>query len=105
MTHELTNQNFQKEVLEAAIPVLVDFWSPLCGPCRRIAPMIDELAGQAGDKYRVGKVDAYEQPDLATRYRISALPTLLFFKHGTVVHSIVGAPHKDSLLKALRQLV
>src|ERR1700734_3734444 len=105
MTHELTSENFQKEVLESAVPVLVDFWSPMCGPCRRITPMIEELASQAGDQYRVGKVDAYEQPDLSTQYRISALPTLLFFKHGTVVHSIVGAPDKDTLLKALRQLV
>jgi thioredoxin 1 len=105
MTQELTGENFQAEVLESTVPVLVDFWAPTCGPCRRIAPVIEELASQAAGQYRIGKVDAYEQPDLATQYRISALPTLLFFKQGKLVHKLVGAQEKGALLKALRKLV
>jgi thioredoxin 1 len=105
MTQELTNGNFHEEVLESAVPVLVDFWSPLCGPCRRLAPVVEELATESAGRYRVAKVDAYEEPVLATEYHISALPTLLFFKQGKVVHSLVGYHDKNTLLKALRQLV
>jgi thioredoxin 1 len=104
MTQVLTTDNFEQEVLDAPVPVLVDFWSPLCGPCRRIAPLIDELAAEANGKYRIGKVDAYDQPDLATQYRISALPTLMFFKGGKVVHSLVGCHDKHTLFKALQQI-
>jgi thioredoxin 1 len=84
------------------VPVLVDFWSPNCGPCRRIAPLIEELFTQSNDQYRVGKVEVYDQPDLATRYRVSALPTLLFFNRGKVVSSLVGYHDKGTLLKALQ---
>jgi thioredoxin 1 len=104
MTQTLTSAAFQTEVLAADVPVLVDFWSPTCGPCRRLAPIIDELAAEADGQYRVVKVDAYEQPDLSAQYRISALPTLLFFKRGEVVHALVGFHDKGTLRKALQQL-
>jgi thioredoxin 1 len=103
-TQEFTSENFQHEVLESAVPVLVDFSSPLCPPCRRLTPHLDQLAAEADGQYRIGKVNAYEQTDLATEYRISALPTLLFFKRGEVVHSLVGYHDKNTLSKALRQI-
>ena len=102
MLHELTADNFQQEVIDAAVPVLVDFWSPTCAPCRRIAPVIDEIAAEAGGRFRVGKVNAWEQQDLAVRYRISAVPTLLVFKAGAVVNSMVGYQDKRKLLEELK---
>jgi thioredoxin 1 len=101
MALELTADNFQQQVLDSAVPVLVDFWSPTCGPCRRLAPIIDELANEAGDRFRVGKVNAWEEPDLAAGYRIAAVPTLLVFKSGAVVNALVGYQDKRTLLKAL----
>jgi thioredoxin 1 len=101
MVKELTAESFQKEVVESPVPVLVDFWSPTCGPCRRIAPVIDEIAAEAGSRFEVGKVNTWEQHDLATRYRISALPTLLVFKDGAVARTLVGYQDKRRLLEAL----
>jgi thioredoxin 1 len=102
MVHELTGDNFQQHVIDSAIPVLVDFWSPACAPCRRIAAIIDELAAEAGGRFRVGKVNAWEEQDLAVRYRISAVPTLLIFKGGAVVNTLVGYQDKRKLLEALK---
>jgi thioredoxin 1 len=101
MVLELTADNFQHEVLNSTIPVLVDFWSPTCAPCRRIAPLIDELAAEADGRFRVGKVNAWEEQNLAARYRITAVPTLLVFKDGEVVNSLVGYQDKRRLLQAL----
>jgi thioredoxin 1 len=101
MLKELTAENFQQEVVDSAVPVLVDFWSPGCGPCRRIAPVIDEIAAGAGGRFRIGKVNAWEQQDLAASYRISAVPTLLVFKGGAVVNTLVGFQDKRRLLEAL----
>jgi thioredoxin 1 len=103
MAQELTTDNFQKDVIECAVPVLVDFWSPGCAPCRRIAPIIDEIAEEAGGRFRVGKVNAWEEQTLAARYRISAVPTLLVFKGGVVVNALVGYHDKRRLLDALQQ--
>ena len=102
MVQELTAESFQQEVLDSAVPVLVDFWSPTCGPCRRLAPVIDQLGAEAGGRFRVGKVNAWEQQDLAVRYRISAVPTLLVFKGGAVVNTLVGYQDKRKLLEALK---
>jgi thioredoxin 1 len=101
MVHELTADIFQQEVIDSAVPVLVDFWSPRCAPCGRIAPILDELAAEAGGRFRVAKVNAWEQQDLAVRYRISAVPTLLVFKGGAVVNTLVGYQDKRKLLEAL----
>src|SRR5262249_10671695 len=102
MVQELTADSFQQEVMESAVPVLVDFWSPSCPPCRRIAPVLDELAAEAGGRFRVGKVNAWEEQGLAVRYRISAVPTLLVFKSGAVVNTLVGYQDKRRLLEALK---
>jgi thioredoxin 1 len=101
MLMELTVENFQQEVIDSAVPVLVDFWSPGCGPCRRMAPVIDEIAAGADGLFRVGKVNAWEQQDLAARFRISAVPTLLVFKSGGVVNTLVGFQDTRRLLEAL----
>ena len=102
MVQELTADNFQREVIDSAVPVLVDFWSHNCAPCRRIAPVIDEIASEAGGRFRVGKVNAWEEQGLAVRYRISAVPTLLLFKGGAVVNTLVGYQDKRKLLEALK---
>jgi thioredoxin 1 len=102
MTQELTIDNFQKEVLDSAVPVLVDFWSPTCGPCRRLAPVLEQLDVEAGGRFRVGKVNVFEQQDLAVRYGISAVPTLLLFKGGALVNNLVGYQDRRRLLEALR---
>jgi thioredoxin 1 len=102
MVQELTADNFQKVVIESAVPVLVDFMSPTCGPCRLLAPVIDEIAGEAGGRFQVGKINIWEQQALAARYRISAVPTLMVFKDGAVVSSLVGYQDKRRLLEALR---
>jgi thioredoxin 1 len=102
MVQELTADNFRQTVIDSAIPVLVDFWSPGCIPCQRIAPVIDELAAEAGGRFRVGKVNAWEEQGLAVRYRISAVPTLVVFKGGAVVNTLVGYQDKRRLLEALK---
>jgi thioredoxin 1 len=101
MLKELTAENFQQDVIDSAVPVLVDFWSPGCGPCQRIAPVIDEIAAEASGRFLVGKVNAWEQQDLAASYRISAVPTLLVFKGGAVVNTLVGFQDKRRVLEAL----
>jgi thioredoxin 1 len=102
MVQELTNDNFQQKAMESDVPVLVDFWSPNCGPCRQIAPVIDQLAQEADGRFRVGKVNVFEQQDLGVRYGITAIPTLLFMKDGEVVHKLVGYQDKRKLLAAMQ---
>jgi thioredoxin 1 len=101
MVLELTADNFQQEVIDSPVPVLVDFWSPNCAPCRRIVPVIDQLAAEAGGRFRVGKVNAWQEQDVAVLYRISAVPTLLVIKGGAVVNSMVGYQDRRTLLQAL----
>lgn len=102
---QLTDDSFDKEVLQSSQPVLVDFWAPWCGPCRMLAPMIEELAKEYTGKVRVAKLNTDEHPNAATRYNISAIPTLLFFKKGKVEHQLVGVHSKADVKKLLDQLV
>ncbi|HYT92703.1 MAG TPA: thioredoxin domain-containing protein [Gemmataceae bacterium] len=104
MTQELTSDNFQQEVLQADVPVLVDFWGHGCPPCKAVAPVIDELARNAGGKYRVGKVNVHDHQDLGTEFRITAIPTLLIFKGGAVVRKFAGAQDGRTLLRALTEV-
>lgn len=98
----LTDDNFQTEVLEASEPVLVDFWATWCGPCRLIAPIIDELAEEYVGTVRVGKVDVDNNQKVAMQYGIRSIPSLLIFKDGKVVDTIVGAVQKGQILDRLK---
>jgi thioredoxin 1 len=97
---EVTDTNFQAEVLEADKPVLVDFWAPWCGPCRIVAPHLEELAGERDD-LRVVKLNVDDNPQTAARYSVMSIPMLLLFKHGEVAHQIIGALPKHRLLQEL----
>jgi thioredoxin 1 len=103
MVLEISKASFHEQVLQASMPVLVDFWSPMCGPCRMLDPILKELAAEKEGLYRFVKVNAWDEPELATKYRISGLPTMLIFKHGKVVGSLVGYQDKAKLLKALQE--
>jgi thioredoxin 1 len=94
---ETNDSYFRKDVLESPIPVLVDFWAEWCGPCRMIAPVIDELAKQNAGRLKVVKVNADECPDTSAQYQVRGIPTLLFFKDGQVVNQIVGAASKSRI--------
>lgn len=98
---ELTDTNFQSEVLSSNQPVLVDFWAPWCGPCRKIAPMIDELASEYSGAVRVGKVNIDDNQQAAMEYGIEAIPTLIVFKDGKPVQRFQGIPAKARLQEAL----
>ena len=95
----LTVENFEKEVIKSDIPVLVDFWATWCGPCRMIAPTVEEIANEYDGKVKVGKVNVDEQDALAIRYGIQAIPTLLYFKDGKVVDKVMGFVPKASIVK------
>ena len=97
---EVTDTNFQAEVLEADKPVLVDFWAPWCGPCRIVAPHLEELAGERED-LRIVKLNVDENPQVSATYNVMSIPTLLLFKHGQVAHQIIGALPKSRLVKEI----
>jgi thioredoxin 1 len=96
----VTDVNFQAEVIESSDPVLVDFWAPWCGPCRIVAPHLEELAGERTDM-RVVKLNVDDNPETAAAYGVMSIPTLLLFKHGQVAHQIVGALPKNRLVAEL----
>ncbi|MBS0209390.1 MAG: thioredoxin [Planctomycetes bacterium] len=98
---ELTDQNFQTEVLQSSEPVLVDFWAPWCGPCRMIAPLIEELATQYQGSVKVGKVNVDDNPSAANSYGVQSIPTLMVFKGGDVVERFVGVQPKARIQAAL----
>ena len=101
MAYEFTSQTFSTQVLKSHVPVLVDFWAPWCGPCRTMAPVIDELASESGGRFRVGKLNVDEHPQIAQHYRIEAIPTLLLFQNGRIVKVFQGVQSKRVLQAAL----
>lgn len=97
----VTDATFKQEVLESSIPVLVDFWAPWCGPCRMVAPVVDEIAQQYSDQVKVVKVNTDENPSVASQYGIRSIPTLMIFKDGQRVDTVVGAVPKTTLANTL----
>lgn len=104
MALTFTDSNFSDEVLDSDQLVLVDFWAEWCGPCRAIAPTIEELADEFEGRAKIGKVDVDENPQTAMQYNVRSIPTLLFFKDGDVVEQMVGAASKKALAQKLEQL-
>jgi thioredoxin 1 len=97
----VTDTNFEQEVLKSAKPVLIDFWAPWCAPCRAIAPVIDELAGEYAGRLKVVKLNVDDNPETPARYGVRGIPNLLIIKGGQVKEQIVGAVPKSHLVRAL----
>lgn len=98
----INKDNFQKEVMESDQPVLLDFWAPWCGPCRMVSPVIDEVAKEVSG-VKVGKVNVDEQPELAGKFGVMSIPTLVVMKNGKVVESSVGVRPKEHIIKMLEK--
>ena len=103
-TLHFTDANFESEVLGSNQPVLVDFWAEWCGPCRLLTPTIEELASELGESAKVGKLNVDENPETAAKYRISSIPSVLVFKDGELVETLVGVQSKQQYRDALAQV-
>ena len=102
---ELSDSSFESEVINSEKPVLVDFWAPWCGPCRALAPVIDEISSDFIDKVKVGKVNVDDNPEISIKFGIRSIPTLMLFKDGKVLEQIVGAVPKSEIERALEKVV
>ena len=100
-----TDGNFDAEALKSEVPVIVDFWAAWCGPCRMIAPIIEELAGEYEGKVKVGKLDVDENQQTAIKYGVRSIPTVLFFKDGKVAETIIGAVPKSMFAEKITNLI
>ncbi|MBW4538496.1 MAG: thioredoxin [Myxacorys chilensis ATA2-1-KO14] len=100
---QVTDSTFDQEVLQSEVPVLVDFWAPWCGPCRMVAPVVDEIAAQFEGKVKVVKVNTDDNPSIASKYGIRSIPTLMIFKGGQRVDMVVGAVPKTTLSNTLEK--
>ena len=99
---ELTSERFTQEVLQSNTPVLIDFWAPWCGPCKMMAPVVEEVAGELSGKVKVGKVNVDDYGDLAQQYNILSIPTFMIFKGGQAVEQFSGAMPKETLVQKLK---
>jgi thioredoxin 1 len=105
MALEITNENFEKEVIESEIPVLVDFWAVWCGPCKMLTPTIDQLSSEYEGKVKIGKVNVDENQEIAAKYGIMSIPTIMIFKNGQVVEQFIGVQPKTVYAEALNKYV
>ena len=104
-TQPVTDATFDEVVLQSDKPVLVDFWAPWCGPCRQVAPILEEIAGEHGEKLQVVKINTDENPQIAAKYGVTSIPTLNVYSGGEVVKTIVGARPKPALLRELSDYI
>ncbi len=100
-----TDQNFDEEVLKSQTPVLVDFWAAWCAPCRIVDPIVEELAGEYGAKLKVGKLNVDENPASAGNYNVMSIPTIMLFKGGKPLKSVIGAQSKENFKKAIDEVL
>ncbi len=103
--YEFTDKNFESDVQESDIPVLIDFWAVWCGPCKAIAPVIEEVADEYKGKIKVGKVDVDKNQNTAMKYGVRSIPTLLLMKDGEVVNQLVGAVPKSNITDVLESIL
>lgn len=99
---KITKSNFDSEVMNSDKPVLLDFWAAWCGPCRMVGPIVDEIADELGESVKVGKVNVDEEQELAQKYNVMSIPTLIVIKDGKVVQSAVGAQSKQNILSMIQ---
>lgn len=102
---EITDSNFEQEVKKSQIPVLVDFWAPWCGPCLRMTPIIEEIAGEFEGKIKVGKINVDDNNKTAEEFRITSIPTLIIFKNGKKEVEVIGARPKDNLVEIINKVL
>lgn len=100
---ELSDSVFESEVINSDIPVLVDFWAPWCGPCKALAPVIDEISRDFDGQVKVGKVNVDENPEISMKFGIRSIPTLIVFKNGDVLEQVIGAVPKSEIEKAIQK--
>lgn len=98
----LTSENFEEEVINSNIPILVDFWASWCMPCKMMSPIIDEIANESQENFKVGKINIDEQTELATKYGVMSIPTFIVFKDGKPANMSVGVQDKNEILKLLK---
>ena len=102
---EFSDASFDGDVLKSDVPVLVDFWAPWCGPCKSIAPVLDELAGEFDGKLVIGKVNVEDNHQTTSQYDVRGIPKLVFFKGGEVVHTITGFVPKEQIVEAINKVI
>jgi thioredoxin 1 len=103
--NEVSEKDFETEVLQSAEPVLIDFWAPWCGPCRMITPIVEQLAGENAGSAKVAKINVDDSPNIAASYGVNSIPTIMIFKNGEVVDRFVGVQPKSRLQDALNQAI